>query len=157
MAAFRLTSPAFEHDGDLPLRYTAEGDDVSPPLQWEGVPDGARELALVCDDPDAEAGVFTHWVVYGISPDLDGLPEDLPKDTIVEQPVSVLQGLNEFDEAGYTGPQPPDEGTIGPHRYFFRLFALDAELELPPGVHRADLRRAAKDHVIAQTELVGIA
>jgi Raf kinase inhibitor-like YbhB/YbcL family protein len=157
MAAFRLTSPAFEHDGDLPLRYTADGGDVSPPLQWTGVPEGTRELMLVCDDPDAEAGVFTHWVVYGISPELDGLPEGLPKDAIVEDPVSVVQGLNEFDEAGYTGPQPPEDADVAPHRFFFRVFAVDTELDLPPGVTRADLRRAAKDHVIAQAELVGIA
>ncbi len=157
MAAFRLTSPAFEHDGDLPLRYTADGDDVSPPLVWEDVPEGARELVLVCDDPDAEAGVFTHWVVYGIAPDESGLPENLPKDALVEEPISVVQGLNEFDEAGYTGPQPPDDATLGPHRYFFRLFALDKELDLAPGVTRAELRKAAKDHIIGQAELVGIA
>jgi Raf kinase inhibitor-like YbhB/YbcL family protein len=156
MAAFRLTSPAFEHDGDLPLRHTAEGGDVSPPLAWEGVPESTRELVLVCDDPDAEAGVFTHWVVYGISPDLEGLPEGLPKDAIVEDPVSVVQGLNEFDETGYTGPQPPEESTAGPHRYFFRLFALDAELDLPPGVRRSELRQAARDHIHAQAALVGI-
>lgn len=156
MAAFRLTSPAFAHDEDLPLRYTADGDDVSPPLEWEGVPAQARELVLVCDDPDAEAGVFTHWVVYGIAPDEKGLPEALPKDTLIEDPVSVVQGLNEFDEAGYTGPQPPDEQDRGPHRYFFRLFALDTELDLPPGVTRAELRTAAKGHIVAQAELVGI-
>jgi Raf kinase inhibitor-like YbhB/YbcL family protein len=157
MAALRLTSPAFSHDGDLPDKHTAEGGDVSPPLRWEGVPEGTRELVLVCDDPDAEAGVFTHWVAYGISPEADGLPEGLPKDTIVEGEVSVLQGLNEFGEAGYTGPQAPDDVEVVPHRYFFRLFALDVELDLPPGVLRADLRKAAKDHVIAQAELVGIA
>lgn len=157
MAALRLTSPAFGHDGDLPDKYTAEGGDVSPPLQWEGVPEGTRELLLVCDDPDADAGVFTHWVAYGISPNLGGLPEGLAKDTIVEGEVSVLQGLNEFGEAGYTGPQAPEDVDVVPHRYFFRLFALDVELDLPPGVLRADLRKAAKDHVIAQAELVGIA
>jgi Raf kinase inhibitor-like YbhB/YbcL family protein len=157
MAAFRLTSPAFEHDAYLPDRYTADGGDVSPPLSWEGIPEGTQELVLICDDPDAEAGVFTHWVVYGISPELGGLPEGLPKDTLVEDPVSVVQGLNEFDEAGYTGPQPPEEDDVVPHRYFFRLFALDTELDLAPGVTRPELRQAAKEHVIAQAELVGIA
>jgi Raf kinase inhibitor-like YbhB/YbcL family protein len=157
VAALRLTSPAFHHDADLPERHTAEGGDVSPPLRWAGVPDEAKELVLVCDDPDAEAGVFTHWVVYGISPDLDHLPEGLPKDTIIEEPVSVLQGLNEFGEAGYTGPQTPEDVDVAPHRYFFRLFVLDVELDLPPGVTRSDLRKAAKEHVIAQAELVGIA
>lgn len=157
MADFRLTSPAFEHDGDLPFKYTSDGDDISPPFAWDGIPEGTRELVLICDDPDALEGVFTHWVVYGIDPDLKGLPEDLPKETIVEEPVSVVQGLNEFDESGYTGPIPPDDEGLGPHRYFFRLFALDIELDLPPGVTRGDLRQAAKGHVIGQAEIVGIA
>jgi Raf kinase inhibitor-like YbhB/YbcL family protein len=156
VAEFRLTSPAFSHDEALPVRFTADGDDVSPPLTWTDPPDGTRELILVCDDPDADTGVITHWVVYGLSPDLRGLPEGIPLDAIVEtDDYELVQGLNEFDEAGYTGPLTAEDR--GPHRYFFRLFALDAELDLPPGVTRAELRRAAKDHVLAQSELVGIA
>ncbi len=155
MAAFRLTSPAFDHDGKLPSRYTAAGEDASPPLQWEGMPDGTKELALVCDDPDAETGVLTHWVVYGITADVTGLPEGIPADAIVEEPVELVQGLNEFDESGYNGPLPPEDR--GPHRYFFRLYALDAELDIPPGVTVAELRRAAKGHIIGQAFIVGIA
>jgi Raf kinase inhibitor-like YbhB/YbcL family protein len=155
MAAFRLTSPAFDHDEEVPLRFTVDGDDISPPLEWTGVPDGCRELVLVCDDPDADAGVFTHWVVYGIAPDVTGLPEGIPRDALVDEPVPLVQGLNEFDEDGYTGPSTVEDR--GPHRYFFRLFAVDVELDLPPGITRAELRRAAKDHVIATAELVGIA
>lgn len=155
MAAFRLTSPAFAHDAPLPDRYTADGDDVSPPLAWEGVPDGTKEFAIICDDPDADEGVLTHWVVYGIAPDVTALPEAVPDNAIVEDPVSLVQGLNEFDESGYSGPLPAEDR--GPHRYFFRLFALDVELDLPPGVTRAELRRAAKEHILASAELVGIA
>lgn len=156
MAAFRLTSPAFEHDEPLPWRYTADGDDVSPPLEWSDVPDGTRELVLIADDPDAETGVVTHWVAYGIPPDMSSMPEQLPRDAIVENDqVSVVQGLNEFDEVGYSGPTPDDDR--GPHRLFFRLFALDAELDIPPGIRREELRRAAKDHVIGTAELVSIA
>ena len=155
MAALRLQSPAFAHDGQLPPRHTADGDDLSPPLEWSGVPEGTKELILICDDPDADVGVFTHWVVYGMGPDEAGLPEGVPRSTIVDEPVALVQGLNEYDESGYTGPSGADDS--GPHRYFFRLFALDEELDLPPGVTRVDLRRAAKDHVIAQAELVGIA
>jgi Raf kinase inhibitor-like YbhB/YbcL family protein len=156
VAEFRLTSPAFSHDEALPVRFTADGDDVSPPLAWTDPPEGTRELILVCDDPDADTGVITHWVVYGLSPDLRELPEGIPADAIVEtDDLELVQGLNEFDEAGYTGPLPAEDR--GPHRYFFRLFALDTELDLPVGVTRAELRRAAKDHVLAQTELVGIA
>jgi Raf kinase inhibitor-like YbhB/YbcL family protein len=155
MAAFRLTSPSFAHDEELPLRHTADGGDLSPPLEWTGVPEGTRELILVCDDPDADAGVFTHWIVYGIAPDEKGLPEGVPTDALVDEPVSLVQGLNEFDVDGYTGPSIDEDR--GPHRYFFRLFALDAELDLAPGVKRHELRQAAKDHIIGTAELVGIA
>lgn len=156
MAAFRLTSPEFEHDAPLPLRYTGDGDDLSPPLAWSGTPPGTKELALVVDDPDADTGVFTHWVVYGLSPEVSHLPEAIPDDAIIEtDDVSLVQGLNEFDEVGWSGPIASDER--GPHRLFFRLFALDTELlDLPPGVSRPELRAAAKDHIIEQALLVGI-
>jgi Raf kinase inhibitor-like YbhB/YbcL family protein len=117
------------------------------------VPEGTKELVVVADDPDSESGVVTHWVAYGIAPDVTGLPEGLSKDTLIDDP-EIVQGLNEFDEAGWTGPSL--DGDTGPHRCFFRLFALDVELDLPPGVDRAELRRAAKGHLIAQAELVGI-
>ena len=154
MAAFRLASPAFEHDDDLPERFTADGGDVSPPLRWEGVPEGTKELVLIADDPDSDTGVVTHWVVYGLSPELEELPEALPRDTLVDDP-DLVQGLNEFDEVGWSGPTLDDDR--GPHRCFFRLFALDTELDLPPGVTRAELRRVANSHIIAVTELVGMA
>lgn len=154
MAALRLTSPAFAHDAPLPVRFTADGEDVSPPLSWTGVPEGTRELVLICDDPDADEGVFTHWVVYGILPDAAELPEGLPDDAVVDEPVSLVQGLNEFDDIGYRGPEPDEDA--GPHRLFFRLFALDAELDLSPGITRTELRRATKDHVLATAELVAI-
>ena len=155
MADFRLTSPTFPHDGDLPAAHLGE-DATSPPLEWSEVPPGTKELILICDDPDADAGVITHWVVYGIAPDVPGLPAGIPGDAYLEQPLELVQGLNEFDEVGYSGPEPDPER--GPHRIFFRLHALDTELvDLPPGVTRAELRQAAKDHVIATAELVGIA
>jgi Raf kinase inhibitor-like YbhB/YbcL family protein len=156
MAAFRLTSTAFEHDADLPVEQLGEDEGVSPPLQWSGVPEGTKELALVCEDPDADAGVITHWVLYGISPEATGLDGAIPRDAYIEEPIELVQGLNEYDEVGYSGPQAdPDRG---PHRIFFRLFALDTELlDLPPGVTRAELREAAKGHIIARAELVGIA
>lgn len=158
MAAFRLTSPAFDHDDDLPIRFTQDGDDVSPPLAWEGVPDGTKELILVCEDRDGDEGVVTHWVVYGILPsETSALPEDLGDHALVQHDAFELcQGLNEWDNSGWTGPTPVEER--GTHRYFFRLHALDIELaSLPPGISRAELRQAAKDHIIATAELVGIA
>ena len=154
MADFRLTSPAFEHDDDLPLRYTQDGDDVSPPLRWSGAPEGTKELVLICEDPDADEGVFTHWIVYAILPDVTELPEGLPRNPLLDEP-EACQGLNEFDESGYTGPTTAEDR--GPHRYFFRLYALDVELDVPPGITRPELREAAKGHVLAQAELVGIA
>lgn len=155
MAEFRLTSSAFEHDEDLPVAFTAEGDDLSPPLSWEGVPDGARELVLVCEDPDADVGVFTHWIAYGIGPTVNALPQGLSRDAVIDEPVELVQGLNEFDEVGYSGPTNP--GDRDRHRYFFRLFALDVVLDVPVGITRAELRAAAKGHVLATAELVAIA
>lgn len=155
MAAFRLASPAFSHDGDLPDAHLGE-DGTSPPLEWSDVPPETKELVLVCDDPDAEAGVITLWVVYGISPDATGLAAAVPRDAYIEEPVELVQGLNEFDEVGYSGPDPEDAGAA--HRIFFRLYALDTELtQLTPGVTRSELRTAAKGHIIATAELVGIA
>src|SRR3712207_144663 len=121
MAAFRLSSPAFEHDGDLPDRHLGD-DGLSPALEWTDVPPDTKELVLVCDDPDTDTGVVTHWVVYGISPDATGLPEGVPRDAYIEGPVELVQGLNEFDEVGFSGPEPEDGGA---HRIFFRLYALD--------------------------------
>ncbi|QBI18257.1 YbhB/YbcL family Raf kinase inhibitor-like protein [Egibacter rhizosphaerae] len=158
MAAFRLTSPAFDDAGPIPDAHTGWGEDRSPPLQWEGVPEGTQELVLVCEDPDADEGVLTHWLAYGIPPDVDGLPEGLPRSAVIQEPVEVVQGLNEFGEVGYVGPQREEAEDRGPHRYFFRLHALDVELlDVPPGVTREELRASAKGHVIESTEFVGIA
>ncbi len=156
MAAFRLTSTAFAHDEPLPDEQLGEDEGVSPPLAWSDVPADTKELILVCDDPDADAGVVTHWVVYGIAPDAGSLPGAVPRDAYIEGPIELVQGLNEFDEVGYSGPEPDEDR--GPHRIFFRLYALDTELvTLPPGVTRTELRAAAKDHVLGIAELVGIA
>jgi len=155
MAAFRLTSPAFEHDADLPEDQLGE-DGTSPPLAWSDVPEGTKELVVVCEDPDADAGVITHWIVYGIAPDATSLPAGLGREAYLEGPVELCQGLNEYDEVGYSGPETDEDR--GPHRIFFRLIALDTELtQLPPGATRAELRVAAKDHILGRAELVGIA
>lgn len=153
MAELRLTSPAFDHDADLPTRYRSEGDDISPPLAWSGVPAEAAELVVVAEDPDNEEGLFTHWLVYGIPPTVGELPENLGDETIIYEPGEMYQGLNEWGLAGYSGPATEE----APRRLFIRLSVLDTELvELPPGATRAELRAAAKEHVIATAELVGI-
>ncbi len=159
MAEFRLTSPAFQQDQDLPSRFSAEGGNISPPLEWTGVPEGTVELLLICDDPDAPYGVFTHWIVYGLAATETGLPEGLSDDAVIDEPVELMQGLNEFDESGYTGPTAIDDEEDDepvPHRYFFRLFALDAELPLAPGARRDEVRQACSGHVIGTAELVVI-
>ena len=150
----QLSSPAFDDDNELPARHTGDGEDRSPPLQWTDPPAGTKELVLVCDDRDNDTGVFVHWVVYGIEPDVRELPEGLAHNTVLTDPVDLLQGLNDLGQSGWSGPLPDDER--GPHRLFFRLEALDVELDLPPGATREELREACKGHVLASAELVGI-
>ena len=148
-----LNSSAFDNGGEIPARYTCEGKDISPPLAWTGVPDAARSLVLIVDDPDAPdpkapTRVWIHWVLYNLPPDLSALPEGVTAATL---PPGAAEGLNDWKRAGYGGPCPP----IGRHRYFHRLYALDTVLE---GMHtptRAQVEAAMNGHVIAQAELLG--
>jgi Raf kinase inhibitor-like YbhB/YbcL family protein len=134
--AITLTSLAFKQDGHIPSKYTCEGEDVSPPLAWDGVPEGTKSLVLIIDDPDAPdpkapQRVWVHWVVYNIPPGVNGLPENASKAGL---PQGTAVGLNDFKKTGYGGPCPP----IGRHRYIHKLYALDTTL---------DLRRATKDEI----------
>jgi Raf kinase inhibitor-like YbhB/YbcL family protein len=148
-----LTSSAFQQGGPIPSRFTCEGTDTSPPLAWSGVPDGTRSLALVVDDPDAPdpakpKRVYVHWVLHDIPPTADGLPEGV---TAEQLPAGTREGRNDWGRTGYGGPCPP----IGRHRYFFKLYALDAErldLDTPT---KAELEAAMRGHVIEQAELMG--
>ena len=133
--AMNLTSPAFADGQPIPERYTCDGADVSPPLSWSETPPGTRSFALICDDPDAPVGAWVHWVIYGLSPAAAELPEMVPPTEQV--PGGAKQGLNDFRRVGYGGPCPPPGR---PHRYFFKLYALDAELALPPGPPRRSCR-----------------
>jgi Raf kinase inhibitor-like YbhB/YbcL family protein len=144
MAGFTLTSSAFEDGEGIPQRHTCEGDDLSPPLAWSGASEGTRSLALIMDDPDAPVGTFTHWFAWGIEPGSGALPEGA---------AAPVEGRNDFGSVGYRGPCPPPGH--GPHRYFFRLHALDADLELEAGAGREDLERAVEGHVLAVAELMG--
>lgn len=153
-----LNSNAFESGGQIPAKYSGEGDDVSPPLAWTDLPSGANELALICDDPDAPSSEpWVHWVIYGIGPDVRALPEgiksNLPE---VKEPIVARQGQNSWPTGatiGYRGPLPPPGH--GTHHYHFKLYALDAKLDLPPGATKQRLLDAMKDHVVAEGELVG--
>jgi Raf kinase inhibitor-like YbhB/YbcL family protein len=150
--AMTLNSPAFQQNGHIPSKYTCEGEDVSPPLAWEGVPNGAKSLVLIIDDPDAPDPkapkmVWVHWVVYNIPPDTKSLPENVGKARL---PQSALLGLNDFKKTGYGGPCPP----IGRHRYFHKLYALDITLDLR-GATKSQIERAMRGHVLANAELIG--
>ncbi|MBD3235183.1 MAG: YbhB/YbcL family Raf kinase inhibitor-like protein [Candidatus Eisenbacteria bacterium] len=146
----RISSPAFEHEGTIPQRHTCEGDDLSPPLSWTDVPEGTGTLALICDDPDAPMGTWVHWVVFNIPPDAGGFEEAVAPDA--EPAGGVVQGRNSWKRTGYGGPCPPPGK---PHRYFFKLYALDGSLDLDASATKADLEAAMKGHVLADAELMG--
>ncbi len=153
VAEMQITSTAFEDGGRIPEKYTADGADVSPPLSFAGVPDEAAELVLICHDPDApRAGGWTHWVVYGMSPDIGGLPEALPPDPVVSA-YGLTQGDNSWGKTGYGGPDPP-EGK--PHRYQFKLYAVRPSLSLQPGAARDEVEAAMADTVVAEAMLEGL-
>lgn len=144
--AIRISSPAFEAGGTIPRRHTGEGEDLSPPLEWSGVPEETRELALICDDPDAPMPEpFVHWVVYKIPADKSGLPEGSAQ--------GALEGRNSFGNMGYGGPMPP-EGH-GTHHYHFKVYALGTQLDLAPGLSKEHLLAAMEDHVLEEGELIG--
>jgi hypothetical protein len=146
----QLTSPAFIYGSRIPDRYTCEGEDVSPPLRWGGVPVETRSLALVCDDPDAPRGTWVHWVLFNLPTEVVELAEGVPP--VPELPSGARQGRNDSGRIGYMGPCPPPGK---PHRYFFRLYALDIVLGLATGVTKADLEAAMDQHMLGQGTLMG--
>ena len=142
-AKMKITSSAFQEGGNIPSKFSCDGADTSPPLQITDVPSGAKSLVLIVDDPDAPSGLFTHWTAWNISPQTSTIAEgSTPKG---------VQGTSDFGKSGYGGPCPPS----GTHRYYFKIFALDRELDLPSGAKRRQLDAAMKGHVIAQGELMG--
>ncbi|HRZ67275.1 MAG TPA: YbhB/YbcL family Raf kinase inhibitor-like protein [Candidatus Omnitrophota bacterium] len=138
----KLTSPEFPDNGNLPAKFTADGQEINPALNINGVPQGAQSLVLIMDDPDAVGGTFTHWVVY-----------DIPvADRIAEDSVPGKQGLNSIGEIGYVSPMPPS----GTHRYIFKAYALDRKLGLPEGAKRSAIEQAMQGHILGQAELTGL-
>jgi Raf kinase inhibitor-like YbhB/YbcL family protein len=144
-----LTSAAFAPGEPIPARYTCDGDDVSPPLQWSDPPDGTQSFALIFDDPDAPGGTWVHWVLFNLPGGTRDLPEAVPPDADLSG--GGRHGNNSWKRLGYGGPCPPG----GTHRYFFKLFALDTVLDLDAGASKDDLLQAMQGHVLAQTELMG--
>lgn len=148
--ALQLTTSAFPAGGTIPKKFTCDGTDVSPALSWTDAPAGTQSFALIVDDPDAPGRVWVHWVLYNLPGATQKLQEGVGKDP--ELADGSRQGRNDFGKLGYNGPCPPR----GPaHRYFFKLYALDSKLELKPGSTKSDVERAMKNHVLAQTELMG--
>jgi Raf kinase inhibitor-like YbhB/YbcL family protein len=141
-----MRSAAFSDHAMIPAEYSHQAGDVSPPLEWSDVPDDAAELVLACEDPDAPAGSFVHWLLAGIPPETDGIGSG-------EEPAEAVAGRNDYGRLGYGGPHPPagDE----PHRYFFRLYALSEPSELTSGFTAEDLRVALQERIVATGTLVG--
>jgi hypothetical protein len=150
-----LQSPAFKQNHLIPKKYTGDGDDVSPPLSWSGVPAETKELALVVDDPDAPTPEpWVHWLIYKIPPTTTSLSENVLPVLRVASPAGALQGKNSWPKRiGYGGPAPPKGH--GLHHYHFKLFALDAPLDVAPGIDKEELLAAMKGHIIAEGELIG--
>jgi Raf kinase inhibitor-like YbhB/YbcL family protein len=148
-ATMQITSTAFEHGDMMPVEYTADGANVNPALAWGKVPAGTKSLALICDDPDAPMGTWVHWVVWNLPPTSSGLPWAVPHGDAIAG--GGLQGRNGSGKLGYSGPAPPS----GTHRYFFKLYALDTELDLPAGSGKADLLKAMEGHILGSGELMG--
>lgn len=147
---FSLQSPSFSNGSPIPRKFACEGSDSSPALQWDNFPANTQSLALIVDDPDAPAGTWTHWVVYDLPPNARQLPEGAPKQPSLAD--GGAQGTNDFGKIGYGGPCPPPGK---PHRYFFKLYALNAKLNLKPGATRAQVEQAMQDHVIGKAEWMG--
>ncbi|HRS54916.1 MAG: YbhB/YbcL family Raf kinase inhibitor-like protein [Desulfomonilia bacterium] len=144
-----ITSQAFGQGGMIPPKYTCKGENVSPPIAWKKVPEGTKSITIICEDPDAPRGIWVHWVYYDIPPQASPLPENIPA---VERPaVGGTQGITDSLTIGYEGPCPPS----GTHRYIFRVFAVDTELNLPPGSTKEEVLASMEGHLLGMGELMG--
>ena len=155
--SIRLVSSAFPDGAMIPLKYTGDGEDLSPPLEWSNVPAETQSLALICEDPDAPTPEpWVHWLIYDLSPDVTALPQGIDTSELPAEPGSAAQGRNSWNTGqtiGYRGPAPPPGH--GLHHYHFRLYALDQKLQLPPGADVQTLRQAMQDHILAVGQLTG--
>ena len=148
--SFQISSAAFSNGEAIPKKFTCDGPDVSPQLSWKEAPAATQSFALITDDPDAPAGTWVHWVLYNLPANARELPEGMEKQERLA--TGALQGRNDFRRIGYGGPcLPPGK----PHRYYFKLYALDTKLNLKAGATKPDLERAMKDHILGETELMG--
>jgi len=144
-----IKSSAFKEGEIIPGKYTCDNIDISPPLEWSEVPDGTKTFALICDDPDAPMGTWVHWVLFNLPANILGLSENTPKLEVLKN--GARQGINDFGKIGYGGPCPPG----GTHRYYFKIYALDKELESKPGITKKELLKAMEGHILAEAQLMG--
>ncbi|NIM89975.1 MAG: YbhB/YbcL family Raf kinase inhibitor-like protein [Candidatus Aminicenantes bacterium] len=145
----KFSSPAFEEGGLIPEKHTCDGMDASPALSWDSGPEGTKTFALICDDPDAPMGTWVHWILFNIPAGVGELPESIPPERELES--GAKQGMNDFHKIGYGGPCPPG----GTHRYFFKIYALDTEVDLEAGATKSDLLEAMEGHILAEGQLMG--
>jgi Raf kinase inhibitor-like YbhB/YbcL family protein len=150
MEKISISSEAFKENGTIPDEYTCEGENISPPLSWQGLPAGTRSIALITDDPDAPGRTFVHWVIYNIPGSTQKLAKGIPRKEKLAD--GSLQGMTDFGKAGYGGPCPPPGK---PHRYFFKIYAIDKILDLPSNASKGEVEAAMKGHIIAKGELIG--
>ena len=148
--SLQITSTAFSEGQPIPAKYSCAGSDISPPLQWTNTPANTKSFALIADDPDAPVGTWVHWVLYDLPANATGLPEDVAKTQTISS--GAKQGMNTWPRLGYGGPCPPPGK---PHRYFFKLYALDTMLNLKPGATKKDVEAAMKGHILAEGQLMG--
>jgi Raf kinase inhibitor-like YbhB/YbcL family protein len=144
------SSASFRSGGEIPKKFSCDGEDVSPQISWKGAPDGTQEFVLIADDPDAPAGTWTHWVLYDLPASSTSLSEGLPKSE--QLPDGSKQGRNDFRKIGYDGPCPPPGK---PHRYFFKIYALDRKLNVKAGAERSEVEKAMSGYVQAKGEYMG--
>lgn len=147
--AMILTSDAFDNGQEIPVKYTCDGENVSPFLSWDSFPEETKSFAIFCDDPDAPSGGWVHWVVYNIPVEVTSLQEGLATDSVLGN--GIIQGLTDFKRTGYGGPCPPS----GTHRYYFKIYALNDSLDLGPGLNEEQLLRKITPNIISQGELMG--
>jgi len=145
MSALKITSPAFQNNGSIPRQYTCDGKDMSPPFVIENCPQGTRSIALILDDPDASIGIWVHWVLWNIDPNVKEIAENAV-------PQGAVEGMNDFKRHRYGGPCPPS----GTHRYFFKVYALDTMLDISPNSQKSDLEKAMKGHILAEGQIIGL-
>jgi hypothetical protein len=145
----KITSSAFTQGDMIPKKHSCDGEDISPPLQFDEVPENSKSLVLICDDPDAPMGTWVHWVIYNIAADTEALPEDVSSSDLKDKGAKL--GMTNFGRPGYGGPCPPG----GTHRYFFKLYALDITLSLSEGATKQEVLASMEGHVLADAELMG--